>query len=155
MTLLTVGALLSMCIKMTQSTLLSTSANTSAVKAINRMILDIREAKQVNVISANHIQIFFPVMGSNGMYDRTRLDSTHWIDYSETNSAGTLTTGGGYLWRKTESSAGWAVAKNIQTFTVTSFASNAIRLTVDVMQQEGSAQGTTHLDQRVIYLRNY
>lgn len=148
-------SLLSLSNRIMQTTLLSTTADQTATGAMDQMILDIREAKQVTIVAPNRIQIYYPIIAANGQYDRTKLDSTHYIEYKETNASGTLTTGGGYLWRKTESSTGIAVQKNISQFTASSFADDAVRLTVDTDVVQGSVHGITRLDQRIIYLRNY
>lgn len=138
-----------------QRTMLQTSADQNAVKSVNRMIQDIREAKQVSILAANHIRIYYPVAVSSSQYDRTRLDSTHYVDYAETNKTGVLTTGGGYLWRSTDSSAGFATASNLTQFTVISFAASAVELTVKVDKGSGLYHGVTTLNQKVIYMRNY
>jgi len=66
-----------------------------------------------------------------------------------------ITSGGGYLWRSTESTAGWATATNLTQFTVMSFAASAVELTVKIDKGSGSYHGITTLNQKVIYLRNY
>jgi hypothetical protein len=150
-----VSAILSASSRIMVRTMLQTSADANAVKAIDHMILDVREAKQVTIVAANHIRIYYPVSVTANQYDRTRLDSTHYVDYAQTDATGAVSATGAYLWRSTDSNAGWAVATNLSQFTVTSFASSAVELTVKVLKPSGQYSAATTLNQKVIYLRNY
>jgi hypothetical protein len=141
--------------RLEQAVVLQRDTDQQAVEAMSWMVTDIREAKRVDIISATQFRIFYPILRSDGHYDRYVTDEAHYIQYALTTSTGTLNPSGGYLWRKTESDSGKAVAKTITAMTCALQGKNALRLTVRSQKSGRNRSGDTQLNERVLYLRNY
>ena len=149
------------------ASLLSTAARTEqamevqrdtdkdAAHAMQRITLDIREANEVSVLASDRFRIYYPLVTPEGRYDRTRRDYTKWVQYAQTNASGMPTGTGTYLWRSTESHAGRAVAENLRDFRIQAQSDKAVRLTMRLQKNNGRGRsGQTHLNQRVLFLRN-
>lgn len=148
------ASILSMAGAMEQTVTLQMDADQSAVQGMNKMITEIREAKEVSVVQPYQFKIYYPVMRSNGRYDRFVTDTNYYVQYAQTTSTGTPSSTGTYLWRSASNNAGRAVAKNIKQFIVSSNDAHSIKLTLRTEKQAGKYKGGTELDGRVLYLRN-
>lgn len=146
---------LSTAARLEQSVVLQRDTDQQAVEAMSWMVTDIREAKRVEAVTPTQFRIYFPILRSDGHYDRYVTDEDHYIQYALTDSAGRLNANGGYLWRKTESLDGSAVAKTITSLSCVLQGKNAIRLSVRSQKSGRSRSGDTLLNERVLYLRNY
>ena len=96
MILTAVTAILSMAGTMQQVVTLQTDADQGAVKAMNRMILEVREAKEVAIPSDTTFTVYLPVIRADGHYDRFVTDYNNWIKYHRSTSNGTASSTGTY-----------------------------------------------------------
>ncbi len=147
-------AILSMAGTMHQTVSLQTGSDQDAVQAMNRMILEVREAKEVTIPSPSSYRVYFPVIRANGYYDRFVADYNNWLEFYRSDSQGRASTSGAYLWRTTGAGGGRAIAANVTSFRVVQNSTNSIRLTVEVEKRSGDRKGRTQLTERVLYLRN-
>jgi hypothetical protein len=141
--------------RLEQAVVLQRDTDQQAVEAMSWMITDIREAKRVDVVTATQFRIYYPILRSDGHYDRYVTDEGHYIQYALTDSTGRLNAKGGYLWRSTDQLAGKSVAKNISTLSCVLQGKNALRLSVRAQKSGRGRSGDTQLNERVLYLRNY
>jgi type II secretory pathway pseudopilin PulG len=154
MVLTAVTAILSMAGTMQQVVTLQTDADQGAVRAMNRMILEVREAKEVSIPSDSSFTVYFPVIRPDGHYDRFVTDYNNWIKYYRSTSNGTASPTGKYLWRTSSGGAAKWLATDVKNFRVIQNSTNSIRLTVELEKVSGSRKGDTQLTERVLYLRN-
>lgn len=141
--------------RMDQQVTLQTDADQAAALAMQRMVIDVREASEVQVPAANRFRIYYPILRADGHYDRFRTDYTVWVEYAQTNASGTPSATGTYLWRSTNGSAGRAVTQDITRLEAVSSTDDSVRLSLAVAKNAGRYSGSSQLDQRVIYLRNH
>jgi type II secretory pathway pseudopilin PulG len=137
-----------------QVTLLGDSSQAAAL-ALQRMVLDIREAKEVDFVTPSRFRVYFPAMAADGRYDRYRTDYDVWVEYARSDAAGTPSDAGSYLWRRTNANSGRPVCRDISGFQATSNSDDTVRVTLAVAKSSGRYSQATRLSQRVIYLRNH
>ena len=143
--------------RLEQNVLLQQGTDTQAALAMNRMVADVREAKQVQLVTSYQCRIYYPVTRADGNYDRFVTDTAHYVQYARTTSTGQVSATGTYLWKSTDLLSGSKVAKDVTDFEVTLQGNNAVRLSLRVQKSGNSAvrAGDTQLNERVLYLRNY
>lgn len=149
-----VTAILSMAGTMEQTVTLQMDADQAAVRAMNRMILEVREAKEVTIPSEHQFKVYFPVTRSNGHYDRFVTDTNHWIEYCRADAGGAASSTGTHLWRRTSGGESKELARDVKSFRVVQNSANSVRLTVELEKTSGARKGSTQLTERVLYLRN-
>jgi hypothetical protein len=154
MVLTAITAILSMAGTMDQQVTLQTDADQGAVRAMNRMILEIREAKEVEIPNEYTIKVYYPIVRADGNYDRFVTDYTKWIQFARTTANGTPSATGTYLWRRTQASTGKWLARDIKSFAALQNSTNSVRLTLELEKVSGNRKGITQLTERVLYLRN-
>lgn len=133
---------------------LQSSADQGASRAMNRMISEVREAKEVEIVSAYRFRVYYPALLASGHYDRFRLNDSQYVEFAQTDAGGTPRPNGSYLWRRTENDAGRALAENLKLLRVHSNSRHSIRLTVHTEKAGRGRKGETRLNGRVLYLRN-
>jgi len=141
--------------RLEQGILLQQDTDREATLAMSRMIKDVREAKRVDVIQPYQFRIFYPVVRPDGNYDRFVVNESTYVQYARTDYRGQVSANGTYLWKRTDSTVGSAVAENITGLAVSLQGKNAVRLTVRVQKPGKVRSGDTQLNERVLYLRNY
>jgi hypothetical protein len=141
--------------RLEQGILLQQDTDQEATLAMSRMIKDVREAKRVEVIQPHQFRVYYPVVRPDGNYDRFVVDESTYVQYARTDSRGQVSTNGSYLWKKTPTTFGAAVAENVTALAVALQGKNAVRLTVRVQRSGKVRSGDTQLNERVLYLRNY
>jgi hypothetical protein len=154
MVLSAVTAILSMAGTMEQTVTLQTDADQEAVRAMNRMILEVREAKEVAIPAAHRYVVYYPVIRSDGHYDRFVTDYNNWTEYRQANADGTANAEGKYIFRVTSAGASRSIAKDVKLLRAVQNSTNSVRLTVELEKKSGSRTGNTQLTERVLYLRN-
>ena len=146
--------ILTMMSNMHQTVYLQSSTDQGASFAMNRILREVREAKEVHVLDGTGLRIYYPQVDGEGRYDRTYRDDSSYIDYFQGDSSGIQSSTGDYLWRRPASGARTAVASDIERIAVSSNSPCAISLTVESKKTLGTHTGETLLENRVLYLRN-
>ena len=143
--------------RLEQNVLLQQGTDTQAALAMSRMVTDMREAKDVTVITPYQCRIYYPVTRADGNYDRFVTDTAHYVQYARTTSTGQVSATGSYLWKSTDLLSGSKVAKDVTDFEVSLQGNNAVRLSLRVQKASNGygRSGDTQLNERVLYLRNY
>lgn len=150
----TIASILAVAGRMLQRTYLQVDSSSSAANAMARLQVDLREAKEVQILSTSRFRIFYPVMDGNGRYNRYHKNSTDYVEYTRATSSGTASSVGSFLWRKTNTTTGEAVATDIAAMTASSPTANSLAVELTVRKTSGDRVVTTNVTERVLYLRN-
>jgi type II secretory pathway pseudopilin PulG len=143
----------------------------ATVLSMQRMIEEVREAKQVILAASNWIQIYYPPVGPDGRYNRllNGVDPASLVEYYLSDSTGNTGVSGTWLWRRVYGGAKLAVCRNVEALGFTLDSPRSVRVTVrtthalyapdatSIVTDNTRPQDYAHTDlvQRVIYLRNY
>src|SRR5688572_17861589 len=95
------------------NTMTQMDADQTASTALQIMSRDLQEAKQVTVLSATSIRVFYPVVQADGSYLKTTLDTVNYVDLYRATTAGVASATGTVVYRKPATSAGRAICKQI------------------------------------------
>ncbi len=126
-----------------------------AVIAMQRMVMDVREAKSVNLLDNGHrLQIIFPIRTSDGSYDRHFSDDTHPIEYYLSDSTGIVGRTGTWLW-KSNSGTCEPIKRDVESLVFEQDTARSVKITIVTVNNTASGPQQTELTQRVVYLRNY
>ena len=150
-----VAGVLSLSGRMLQTVSIQDETSQAAVKAMSRIADDVREAKEIVLVSSSQIRIYYPTTDANGRYYRFQTNNNYYIEYARTTSAGTVSATGAYLWRKTNTTTGKALIPDVSVFTVTAPSGNTLNVALTVQKTLGNRTGQTAVSQRLQYLRNY
>lgn len=153
------------------------STDTDASLALQMMVSDIREAKQVTIQNSGaQLLINYPVRVSQtqgAYYDRSTLDNVHTITYYLSDSTHAIDRTGSYLWRWKVKDDGTneyrCIRKDIasQGLLFETDVPKLIQITIKTkstiskLTKQGTKQAMvltdvyTQLSDRVVYLRNY
>lgn len=132
-------------------------ADMDAVLAMQLIVNDVREAKNVNILaSGRRLRVIFPITTSEGYYDRSQADTAHQIDYYLSDETGTPGRDGTILWRGKDNGRR-PVKRDVDAleFEYDDETRKSIRITVRTRVNTSQGSKTTELTQRVVYLRNY
>ncbi len=121
-----------------------------AASGMDFILNDVREAKEVQVVSPARFRIYYPALRPDGRYDRFETDFAHYTEYLQADVAGVPQLNGEYLWRRNETGEGRVLAQGLKLLRVSS--NNARSLKVTLHLEKG--KGATRLTERVLYLRN-
>lgn len=121
-----------------------------AASGMDYILNDVREAKEVEVVTPSRFRIYYPALRPDGRYDRFETDFAHYTEYLQADAAGVPEMNGEYLWRRNESGEGRILAQGLKQLRVNS--GNARSLKVTLHLEKG--KGATRLTERVLYLRN-
>ena len=146
--------LLSTGARMQQTVSLQTDADQRSVLAMNRMIVEVREATDVTIVSESRFRVFFPYVMSNGHYDRYQVNTNDYVEYYQARADGSASSAGGYIYRKTKNGNPERVAEDVRQLRISTNTPRSIRLTVELEKKSGEFSKSTRLTERVLYLRN-
>lgn len=149
-----VTAILSQSVRVEQVVVLQGAADRSAVAAMNHIIVDAREAKEVSVLAPYRFRIFYPVVMADGHFDRFRPDYAHYIEYTQSDASGIPSPTGKYIWRSTDVDRGRALADDVRQLAVIQDTPRSLRVTIEVTKSASGKAVSTNLTGRVLYLRN-
>jgi hypothetical protein len=143
----------------------------AAVLSMQRMLEEVREAKQVNLPSSSWMQLYYPPVGADGRYNRLQngVDPASLVEYYRSDSSGDPAQVGTWLWRRVFDGSKLAVCRNIEGLAFALDSPRSVRLTVrathalyapdaaSIVTDNTRPENYAHTDlvQRVIYLRNY
>jgi type II secretory pathway pseudopilin PulG len=130
-------------------------ADRSASMAVQRMMLDLEEAKQITILSPTSLRVFFPQVAPDGTYIRSALDSVNFIDYYRGTSAGVASGTGDCLLRRV---AGGTPRIKCKGVTFVQFVSaNPSSVDISLRTRCTSIVGPAVCDMvhRAIFLRNF
>jgi hypothetical protein len=145
-----------------------------ATIGIQQMMEDLREAKRVEIVSAGHLRVFYPLVvqsSADGVpleYDRQQEDPDRIIEFYRASHDGTASTTGATVWRL-EGGAGRSIlqrpgsgdsftAEHNPYVTNLVFESNnpsSVDVTLAVGMNSVTGLATCSLTHRAIFLRNY
>ena len=137
-----------------QLTSVQSTADQGAAKAMQRITLEVREAKRVQIVASHQFRVYYPVVVGTNRYDRFQEDTNNYVEFVQGDSRGVASTSGTYLWRKTASGDARIITKDLYDLAVSSTSPHSVIVTVHVRRQSGSRYGDTRLTNRVLYLRN-
>lgn len=132
-----------------------TGVDLDAVKAMNRMIDDIRESKTVTLLSTSRMQGNFPIITADGRYDRSTADPNGIYEYYLSDTAGNPSATGTEIWVKNTNSTKRRLVSNVEALSFASFTTRSIEITITTKVVQHSKTLRCNLTQRVVYLRNY
>jgi len=153
--LVCLGGTINMAGRMEQQVTLQSDASEAAALAMEHIVLDVREAKEVQYPTAYRMRIYYPALAADGRYDRSITDYNTWVEYARTDVAGNPNSAGMYLWRSTNASVGRRVCTGVTSFQCSAFSDDSIRVSIGVNKTSGRYAQSTQLNQRVIFLRNF
>jgi len=130
-------------------------ADRSASAAVQRMMLDLAEAKQVTVSSTTYLRVFFPQVAADGTYIRSALDNVNYLDYYRGNSAGTATSTGDCLIRKPNGGTARVVGKGVTRLEYSSTNPSSVDITIATQRSSKIGNAGCEMLHRAIFLRNY
>jgi len=129
--------------------------DTDAIIALQRIVLDVREAKSVYILdNGSRLQIVFPVRTTSGFYDRHFSDDTHPVEYYLSDSTGTVGRTGTWLWRNA-SGTKEPIKRDVESLLFEQDTARSVKITIIAVNNIVGGQQRTELTQRVVYLRNY
>lgn len=126
-----------------------------AVRAMQRIVIDIREAKSfVFLASGKQLQLTYPTVLPQGYYNRKEADPTNLVTYYLSDATGNINSTGTILWRSTYSGSKSKIANNISSILFETDTTRSIQVTINAANQASAGSKTTQLIERVVYLRN-
>lgn len=133
-----------------------TYMDTDAYLAMQRIVSDVREANDVNIIAnGTRLRIVFPkIAEGHDYYDRYDPDTAHQIDYYLSDSTGVPGHDGTWLWRGKDNDRR-PVMKDVNYLSFERETDDSIAITVRVEPKCRSKMDPAELTERVVYLRNY
>jgi prepilin-type N-terminal cleavage/methylation domain-containing protein len=130
-------------------------ADRGASVAVQRMMLDLQEAKQVQIISTTRLRVFFPQVAADGTYIRSALDSVNTIDFFRGTSAGSASATGDCLIRQPAGGAARVVCGGVTNIQFASTNPSSVDITVSTQQSSVASPAQCNMEHRAIFLRNY
>ncbi len=130
-------------------------ADRSASASVQRMMLDLEEAKQVTVQSTTSMRVFFPQVDTNGYYIRSALDNVNTIDYFLGTSAGVASTSGDCLVRQQAGGTARVVCSGVSLLQFSSTNPSSVDIQLRTQRACTLAPAERDMIHRAIFLRNY
>lgn len=138
------------------NTSVKTYTDSDAVIAMQKIVSDVREAKSVSIISGgSSLRVTFPIMTSDGYYDRHQTDTANQVDYYLSDSTGVSGRSGNWLWRCKINATPQIVKRDVVAVAFEQDTARSIKITLTAQNQAASGPKRTDLTQRIVYLRNY
>jgi hypothetical protein len=134
---------------------LQSDVDRGCTTAMQRIIQDVREAKEVQVLAPHQFRIFYPVRRPEGYYDRSQTNFDAYVEYVRADASGAPDAQGGFLRRKTNAGASEVVAKDVEAMLVRTDTGESVRVALTLGKTERQKSYEAKLDERVIYLRNH
>ena len=123
--------------------------------AIRRIIRDVREAAQVQLITSDHAEVLFRQRDGVGNYIAGTLDAVYYVEYYRGTSTAAASPTGTYLWRAVSGVPESAVATNVTNLLFESDGTGSIRVTVTLQRSNSFGAFSCNHSSRVIKLRNW
>lgn len=130
-------------------------ADQNASAAVQHMMLDLEEAKQVSVLSSTSLRVFFPQVAADGTYIRSALDTVNTIDYYRGWANGTADAAGDSLLRRPAGGTARVVCAGVISVQFSS--TNPSSVDIRLQDQRSCVLQPAQRDMihRAIFLRNY
>lgn len=132
-----------------------TYSDMDAVKAMNRMIQDVRESKNITIISDSDMKGTFPYKTADGRYDRTALNPGQTYEYYLGDSNGNIDTNGKNIWKADTNGNKTHLISNVESLNFTTDSPRSVQITVNTSITKDGQDHQCKLTERVVYLRNY
>ena len=136
-------------------TTIQMEAEESAAVGAGQMMTDAREAKEIAILEPYRFRIYYPPVTMDGRYNRFGTDYGAWVEYAQTNPRGNPDPRGTYLWRKTATDAGRAVARNVVGLEAVNETTRSLVITLRIRRVVGNRETVAEMRERVLYLRNH
>jgi hypothetical protein len=130
-------------------------ADRGASYSVQRMMMDLEEAKQVTVVSATFLRVFFPRVAADGTYIRSALDSVNFIEYYRGTAAGVASASGTCLVRKPAGGTARVVTSGVTNVQFASTNPSSVDITLATLRPSFVGNATCDMLHRAIFLRNY
>jgi prepilin-type N-terminal cleavage/methylation domain-containing protein len=130
-------------------------ASQGASIGIQMMNQDLREAKQVTVLSPTSLQVFYPQVAADGTYIHDALDNVDTITYFRGWSNGTADPAGDSLLRQRAGEAASVVSKGVTNVQFSSTNPSSVDITLDTQRYTEISSAQCNMVHRAIFLRNY
>jgi type II secretory pathway pseudopilin PulG len=130
-------------------------ADRGASGSVQRMMLDLEEAKQVTVVSTTFLRVFFPQVAADGTYIRSALDNVNYIEYYRGTSAGTANTTGDCLVRKPAGGTARVITSGVANVQFASTNPSSVDITLQTLRPSFVGNARCDMLHRAIFLRNY
>ena len=130
--------------------------DTDAVIAMQRMVADVREAKNVTISpDGETLQEMFPKVTEDGHYDRHEIDPNETITYYLSDGTGSSDHSGVWLWRSEHDGSQEVIKRDVTELSFEQDTSRSLKITLTVRNVAASGPRETTLTERVVYMRNY
>ncbi len=130
-------------------------ASQSASIGVQDMNQDLREAKQVTILSPTSLRVFYPQIAADGTYVHDALDTVDTITYFRGWSNGTADPAGDSLLRQRAGQTAQVVCKGVTTVRFTSTNPSSVDITLDTQRYTEISSAQCNMVHRAIFLRNY
>ncbi len=131
-------------------------ADRAASQAVQHMMLDLEEAKQVTVLSSTSMRVYFPQVDSSGRYIRSALDTVNTIDYFLGTANLTASSTGTYLVRSPAGGTARAICSGVTFVQFTSTNPSSVDIQLRTQRTTPLYQSVERdMIHRAIFLRNY
>lgn len=130
-------------------------ADMSASTALQIVNRDLQEAKQVQIISATRVRVFYPQIAADGTYNRMMIDDVNYVDFYRGKKNGDVDPSGMYLVRKAATGDTRSICKNVTELEFRSISPSSVDITLKTEQKDNYSTGKCSMIHRAIFLRNY
>jgi hypothetical protein len=136
-------------------TMAQLDADRGASQAVQRLMLDLQEAKQVQIVSSTWLRVFFPQVAADGSYIRSALDTTDYIDFYRGTSGGSPSSTGDCLLRRRAGASALVTCKGVTTVQFLSTNPSSVDITLGTQRPSMVSSAQCDMEHRAIFLRNY
>lgn len=130
-------------------------ADRGASYSVQRMMLDLAEAKQVTVVSTSFLRVFFPQVAADGTYIRSALDSVNYVEFYRGTSSGVASGTGDCLVRKPAGGTARVITTGVTNLQFASTNPSSVDITLRTLKTSFAGNGQCEMLHRAIFLRNY
>lgn len=130
-------------------------ADRSASHAVQRMMRDLQEAKQVTILSPTSLRVFYPQVADDGTYLRSVLDTVNTIDYYRGTVTGTADSAGEFLLRQAAGRPVEVVCTGVTDLQFASTNPSSVDITIRTQRPSRVTSARCEMLHRAIFLRNY
>lgn len=157
MSMLVIGmaSLFSSTIKSFTHTTNQYDADMSASIALQIVNRDLQEAKQVQIVSATSIRVYYPKLEADGTYNRTILDTVNYVDFYRGKSDGTPSVSGKCLIRKPAVGTMRPICEDVKEVQFMSISPSSVDITLRTERKTDTVVRHCDMVHRAIFLRNY
>lgn len=133
--------------------------DTDAVIAMQMIVNDVREAKDIKLIGGDtRLRVIFPKRTPGGYYDRQDADTAHQIDFYLSDQTGVPGHSGTWLWRGKNANDRTPLKRNVVGIAFEQddeVSPRSVKITIVTESDSAKGPKQTRLTQREVYMRNH